>query len=493
MAAAVVAMTIVVKENVATDTAVADIDSSAGVSRTLPAQFVEQIQNYDIPEFAGLLDALASGNPAIAIRPNVIKGISLRTDLEPVVWNDAARYLADRPRFTFDPEFHQGLYYVQEPSSMIVGEIVRRLSSGMQRPVYLDACAAPGGKTTASIDALPDGAFVVANEFVPARASVLRDNLIKWGSPGVAVSRVDTAAFRKLCAVFDIIATDVPCSGEGMMRKEPEALAQWSPGLVKQCAALQREIVGNIWPALRPGGYLIYSTCTFNREENDANVEWIVNELGAEPVMMDFPESWGIVSEGCMHRFMPHRLCGEGLFVAVMRKPADGDEAISSKMKPSKPRKPEPVAKQVSGWLHGADDFTFTIKGDRINAFPTNWLPLLSRLEQTLNIIYAGVDVGVIKGRDVLPLHSLALSRVFDDKAFPMVEVDYVAAIAYLRRDTLTLPDGAPRGIVTLAYNGRPLGFVKNLGNRTNSLLPAEWRILSSHIPDTHQALILNS
>lgn len=493
VAAMTIAETVTVGAVIAeTVIAVGAIDGTDSVRRTLPPLFVEQILNYGIPEYAGLSDALASGNPAIAVRPNCGKGVKLSPEFAPVPWNEAARYLESRRRFTFEPEFHQGLYYVQEPSSMIIGEVVRRISVGMDRPVYLDACAAPGGKTTAAIDALPPDAFVVANEYMPARASVLRDNLIKWGSTRVAVSRCDASAYGLLDNMFDIISADVPCSGEGMMRKEPEALAQWSPGLVRQCAALQREIIGHLWPALRPGGYLIYSTCTFNREENDNNVDWIVNELGAEPVVIDFPDSWGIVSHGCMHRFMPHRLRGEGLFMAVMRKPVDFSPSDTAmKVKPSRTSKCD--NKQVAGWLLSAGDFTLSIKGGRVNAFPTDLFPMLRRLEKTVNIIYAGVDVGQIKGRDVIPLHSLALSRAFDSTAFPQVEVSYEDAIAYLRRDTVTLAAGTHRGVVVLMYAGRPLGFVKNLGNRTNSLLPPEWRILSSHIPEMPDSSIIIS
>lgn len=465
---------------------VADIDVAGEGRRALPPLFIEQIQSYDIPEYAGLLDALASGSPAIAVRANRSKGIDLIPELAPVLWNGYAGYLRERPRFTFDPAFHQGLYYVQEPSSMIVGEVVRRLSASMDRPLYLDACAAPGGKTTAAIDALPDGAFVVANEYVPARAAVLRDNLIKWGCPRVAVSRGDTVAFRKLNGLFDIVATDVPCSGEGMMRKEPEALAQWSPSLVRQCAALQREIVENVWPSLRPGGYLIYSTCTFNREENDRNVDWIVSELGAEPVSVEFPDSWGIVSDGCMHRFMPHRLNGEGLFMAVLRKPdSESGGRRNLKVKPAKNVRQDPVLKKAEDMLRPDMQVTLTLKNDMINALPSDCVAIVNRLSQALNLIYSGVDVAAVKGRDIIPTHALALSVMMADDAFARAEVDYVTAIAYLRRDAVNLPDGLPRGLLLLTYAGRPLGFVKNLGNRTNSMMPQEWRILSSHVPDT--------
>ena len=209
---------------------------------------------------------------------------------------------------------------------MILSEVVRRLSDGMTAPRYLDACAAPGGKTTAAIDALPDDAIIVANEYVRSRAMTLRENIIKWGAPNVIISTGDTARLSRLREAFDIIAADVPCSGEGMMRKDAEAVAQWTPALVDECAARQREIVANLWPALRPGGYLVYSTCTFNRRENEEMVAHMVDTLGAEPVDLGLCADFDGIAPGidtpypCC-RFMPHRLRGEGLFLAILRKP----------------------------------------------------------------------------------------------------------------------------------------------------------------------------
>jgi 16S rRNA C967 or C1407 C5-methylase (RsmB/RsmF family) len=248
----------------------------------LPDKFIEYITKLNAEVLNGLCDTLANTAPSVSVRPNRLKGITAPEGARRVPWHDAGFYLAEREQFTFDPAMHQGLYYVQDASSMIVGTIVAKLTGDGVAVRYLDACAAPGGKTTAAIDALPTGSLVVANEYVPQRAAILAENVMKWGYPRIVVTRGDTARYTKLPAFFDIIATDVPCSGEGMMRKDAEAVAQWSPALVEECAQRQRMIVDNLWGSLRTGGYLIYSTCTFNG--SDYVLYWFMFKWGLCPI-----------------------------------------------------------------------------------------------------------------------------------------------------------------------------------------------------------------
>lgn len=406
--------------------AVVDID------KTLPAEFVRRVlgQADMIPDPQGLLDALASGNPCVAIRHNQAKGAAPGPEADTVPWCPSGEYLAERPQFTFDPAFHQGRYYVQDPSSMCISAVIESL--GLDSPVaYLDACAAPGGKTTAAIGALPEGSFVVANEYDPSRAAVLVENLTKWGAADVAVTVGDTARLARYgCDSFDVVSADVPCSGEGMMRKDPRAVAQWTPGLVRQCASLQRSILANLWPMLRPGGYFIYSTCTFSREENEDNVDWLCEEYGAERLPLPFGGESGVV---CGH-FYPHLVRGEGLFIALLRKPGEfhPDAAVSEK-----------------------------------------------KLRKATSVALYGVQETEEKGRDRIPTHRYALSTSYPRGTYPEAEVDRDTALRYLHRDALVLPDGVPRGIVLLTYQDHPLGFVKNLGSRANNMLPKSFRILS--------------
>lgn len=391
----------------------------------LPSEFERRILgNPAIPDPEGLIDTIRAGEPVVAIRHNRLKGCAPQPGADIVPWCESGEYLAERPIFTLDPAFHQGLYYVQDPSSMAIDAVIRSL--GLTGPVrYLDACAAPGGKTTAAIDALPAGSFVLANEFEPARAAVLCQNLMKWGYGKCAVSLGPAQRLGALAeGSFDIVAADVPCSGEGMMRKDAKACEQWSPALVHSCAALQREIVEAVWPLLRPGGTLIYSTCTFSREENEDNVAWAVERLGAEQLLLPpMPR----VIDG---HFYPHLIRGEGLYMALLRKP--GNEPAS----------------------------------------PLHRLPT--------KLLQQGVGpLTEPKGRTEIPTHAACLAYDFNAAEWPQFEVDRETALSFLRRDALRLDPEAARGLLLLTYGRRPLGWVNNLGSRANNLLPKNLRILN--------------
>ncbi|MDE6317138.1 MAG: hypothetical protein K2L73_01915 [Muribaculaceae bacterium] len=465
------------------------------MKRTLNPDFIKSIDA--LRSLAGgdaacrLIDSLQSDEPSVAVRVNPLKRVTVPETKRRVEWSRCGVYIdGERPRFTFDPALHQGLYYVQDPSSMIIESVVSALTADGKPVVYIDSCAAPGGKTTAAISSLPPGSFVIANEYDRRRAEALVENVIKWGSPCVAVTSGDTARFASLGPVADIVAADVPCSGEGMMRKEEAAVEQWSPALVQQCAALQREIIDNMWQALKPGGYFIYSTCTFNRLEDEENVEYIVEHHGGRPVDLQLSERFAPIAGAIgsslpVARFLPGRVDGEGLFLAVLQKPGDthGESAGHSRRRKERPTTKHEAAPDVARWVNG-DGYELSRDGDRIIALPAAHAQFIKELGCKLNIIYAGTEVGTVKGRDVIPSQALALSECLCRNAFPAVDVDYTTALMYLSRQATTLPDGTPRGIVLLTYAGRPLGFVKNLGNRANNLYPASWAIRSTHIPD---------
>lgn len=451
----------------------------------LPEDFIKELTGYESPLLDGLEEALTLTAPSVSVRTNKGKKLSPPLCADKVSWCENGWYLTQREQFTFDVAMHQGLYYVQEASSMIISHIVSTLTKNVGRPIcYLDACAAPGGKTTASIDVLPAESLVVANEYVYGRASVLAENICKWGYPSVVVSRGDTSRFRKLKAFFDIVAVDVPCSGEGMFRKDSEAVAQWSLSLIDECVARQREIIDNVWSSLRPGGYMIYSTCTYNRHENEEMIDFIINEYGAESVEVGMCVDWniaqGINTQHHCYRFLPHRLKGEGLFIAVLRK--DG-EFVGKKIKPSKEKnKVASISKDVKDWVKG-EDCVLKISGEQIHVIPKRWEQEMSLLCSNLEVILCGLPIAVQKGKDFVPTQNLAMSLKLNEDAFYKKDVDYLTAISYLRREAIVIDD-APRGYVLLTYKNRPLGFVKNLGNRANNLYPQEWRILSSHVPD---------
>ena len=403
-----------------------------------------------------------------------------------VPWCVHGRLLDERPVFTLDPHFHAGAYYVQDSSSMFVGHVFRTLLKTLKtppgRPVrVLDLCAAPGGKTTdlaASLrEAYGDGFILVSNEVMKARAGVLADNVALWGDPDVVVTSDDPRAFGSLPGFFDVILADVPCSGEGMFRKDEQAQQQWSEDNVALCEARQRRIVADVWPSLAEGGIFIYSTCTFNRYENDGNVEWIASELGAEVLTSDdiVGIGHGVIKTTCGYSLVPGHVEGEGQYCAALRKTSEvGFKDVKMRVqKPSK-AKDAPLPKGLDTLLDVKA--RFRMKGDTVVAVPEVIADEVAVLEQYLHVIAAGTALGTMKGQTLVPDADLALSLIFEKEAFPVAEVDLKTALEFLHRDAITLPD-MPKGYVTVSYMGLPLGFVKNLGNRCNNLHPQSRRI----------------
>lgn len=454
--------------------------------RTLPPEFKNMLPGCIGAEAAArVMSALEDTEPSVSARANRLRGIAPAPGMQPVPWlPDSGFYTDGRPLFAADPAWHQGLYYVQDASSMIMTEAVRRaaatLPSGPLR--YLDACAAPGGKTIAAIEAIPAGSAVLANEFDRKRAGALLENLAKNGFPTVAVSNIDGAALGKLGPVFDIVAVDAPCSGEGMMRKEPEAIRQWSRGLVESCAAVQRDILAGVWDALRPGGVMIYSTCTFNRLENEDNVRFIAEELGGESVDLGLDEYPGVArgtdtSCFCYH-LMPGLVRGEGLFIAALRK-SGGEGARTPRMKGAFAKAAPAAMGAAAKWLREPESFTVFADGaDTFSACPAGQAPFMAYLAASLRLLRCGLPLGRIKGKDVVPAWELAFSTAFRADAMPQLPLDYGAAMAYLHGDSLSdVPDILPKGFATATFGGAPLGFIKNIGRRANNLYPEALRL----------------
>lgn len=427
------------------------------------------------------------------------------TSLSPVPWCANGYYLEQRLTFTFDPLFHAGCYYVQEASSMFVEQVLKQYV-GETPTVMLDLCAAPGGKSTHARSLLPNGSLLVANEVIRARSQILAENLTKWGHPDVVVTNNDPSDFASLPSFFDVILTDVPCSGEGMFRKDPGAIDEWSSANVEICWQRQRRIIADIWPSLRPGGILIYSTCTYNTQEDEENVQWMCDEYGAEVLPIEVPSSWQITgnllpdSDFPVYRFLPHRTKGEGFFLAVIRKPEEEvSTSYAQPLRKSKSKKgsstPLAVSKEhfatARGWLLSPDEYELSAYGTSIIAFPKSYTDELVALSQSLRIVQAGIALAEVKGKDLIPNHALAMSQVLRPQLFPTEEVTYEQAIAYLRKEAISLPETAPRGYLLLTYQSVPLGFVKNIGNRANNLYPSEWRIRSGYLPEEVRTLSL--
>ena len=450
----------------------------------LPTGFSEQIHEL-LPEEAPALLRALDEEPSVSIRLNARKTQEIELSLplgDAVPWaKPLGYYLDQRPSFTADPLWHAGCYYVQEASSMLLNLVKHLL--GEEPLTALDLCAAPGGKSTLLLDLLPEGSVLVSNELIRSRAQILAENIQKWGSTQSIVTSTEPRALGKLRTTFDFILVDAPCSGEGMLRKDEEARRQWSPALVAQCARQQREILEDIWPALRPGGILVYSTCTFNRDEDEAMVGYLVEEFGAEPLALpDCPNEIipSTLSPYPCYRMMPHRVRGEGLFLCVLRK---SEDEAPAKGKPSKGkgRGSAKVPAEVLAWLSedlGQDLILQQVGDDQLVAYLPSVLSLVEQLQaQKIPILTSGIPLAEVKGKNYLPHPALALSLALAKEAFPRVEVSQETAIRYLAREAIILPEPTPRGLVLICYQGQALGFVKHLGNRSNNLYPQAWRI----------------
>ena len=416
----------------------------------LPEDFVRETQQLmGEARFNSYLEAFHEEAP-VSIRMNPKKSLELGTPCSqpsPVPWCREGYYLEGRPQFTFDPLFHAGCYYVQEAASMFVTHVLRELSNLLPLTIpeqssptrslshlsplnVLDMCAAPGGKSTAMLSVLPEGSTLVSNEPIPTRAQILLENITKWGAPNCIVTNNYPRDFKKAKAKFDLILCDVPCSGEGMFRKDPATISEWSVQNVEKCWRLQREIVADAWECLNPGGIMIYSTCTFNTKENEENVRWIMDTFDAEPLDIPTDPSWHITGsllpdfEAPVYRFIPGITRSEGLFVCVMHKRGEWRE----------------------------------VRGKRNDLQQLKGLSILSPLTSHLS-----------------PLN---------------IDLSYSEALKYLRGEALVLPSDTPRGLVTVTYKGFALGPVKNIGNRANNLYPKPWRIKTTHLPTEEVKII---
>ena len=377
----------------------------------------------------------------VSIRLNPLKsqGLTVMEGAERVPWCQNGYYLPRRPQFTMDPLLHAGCYYVQEAASMFLDEVLRQHLLPLTSHHALDLCAAPGGKSTLLRSALPEDCVLYSNEPIRNRASILLENVTKWGYANHIVTNNYPKDYRASKFRFDVILCDVPCSGEGMFRRDEATMHEWSPQNVEKCWQLQREIVNDAWACLNEGGLFIYSTCTFNIKENEENIRWMLNEFETEVLPVEVKPEWHITGSLLkdfnepVYRFIPGITRSEGLFVAVLRKKGEA---------------PNVPPKQTKSLLRANSEFT-------------------------------PGKLRVYSGQTQTPSEDT-----------PRIELTYPQAIAYLRGEALQLPPDTPRGLVALCFQGYPLGTAKNIGTRANNLYPKEWRIKTTHIPTDYEAIL---
>ena len=443
----------------------------------LPIDFIESLHNQLSPEEVQQLCQALETEPVVSIRLNdKIDYLTFDADTEEVPWNEDGYYLNKRPQFTLDPLFHAGCYYVQEASSMFLGEVLNQYLK--PNSIVLDMCAAPGGKSTLISQYLGEEGLLVSNEVVRQRVFILSENIQKWGNGNTIVTHNYAKDFgNKLENLFDCILVDAPCSGEGMFRKDAGAVQEWSTKNVNECVARQCEILDEVWDALKPGGVLIYSTCTFNQEENEKNVKWIMEELGAELLPVAHDPSWGIVEGNPGYHFYPHKVKGEGLYMCVLRKlGAPGASFRLPKSKAQAPKAKVDGEAEMRSWLKHPDRWVIRQQERFMSAYPAKYKELIEYISTQFICISTGFGIAELRGKNVVPQHSLAMLKDMDSSKFTKVDLTLEQALAYLRNEALVLPDVA-QGMVLVTYEQVPLGFVKNVGNHCNNLYPKEWRI----------------
>lgn len=441
----------------------------------LPLLFTEGIrQTFSAGEAEAFLAAL-DRPPAVSVRRHPLKPWAGFAGAEPVAWHPEGMYLPARPEFIFDPSFHAGAYYVQESSSMFL----KRALEAADLPVdalVLDLCAAPGGKSTLLLSALPAQSLLVANEVIRTRIPALKENIQRWGYPNAMVTNADPADFETLPETFDLIAVDAPCSGEGMFRKDPAARTHWSLEAVQTCELRQARILNSAAKALKTGGYLLYSTCTFNPGENGAQVQALL-DMGFEYIpILTGDEFTEVARLPLGYAFYPHRVRGEGFFIALLRKTREMD-ADPTDARPRKPffDKAPKSDESFTRWVQNPEHYVWKERAGTLYALPARHERNMLMVAASVQALYAGVATGASKGTDFMPDHALALSLVAGSD-IPYIDLSEEEALRYLKKESLRGHE-VSKGIYAVRHKGLNLGWVKAVPGRLNNLLPMEFRI----------------
>jgi NOL1/NOP2/fmu family ribosome biogenesis protein len=349
-----------------------------------------------------------------------------------------------------------------------------------QPVVALDLCGAPGGKATHLASLLPAGSLLISNEVIRGRNHILSENLQKWGYPGVVVTQNDPQDFQALASQVDLMVVDAPCSGEGLFRRDPQAVEEWSPGHLQLCLERQRRILMDAWDALRPGGLLVYSTCTFHPGENEQNLAWLSQQVAVQALPLDLPAAWrfwAVEEKGIVGYYsLPHRVKGEGFFLAVLRKEAGAEAPKPRKRKGSAwPRASQTLVRAAQPWLAEELQGDWVQTGEQLRWLPDGHWAVKQNLAEHLRWTHAGIEIAEIKKKNLKPAAGLALFPGLRREAFPTRSLGYAEALRYLRRENLT---GYPaEGWNLVHFEGLPLGWVKAMRQRSNNYYPSYWKI----------------
>lgn len=454
------------------------------MSNFLPNELIKRLNEQEGFDSEAFNNIHEKGDKITSVRLNPLKQTTIPFEnASPVPWCDTGYYLTHRPVFTLDPLYHAGCYYVQEASSMFIAHILKEI--GLENSVTraLDLCAAPGGKSTLLTSYLGSESLLVSNEVIKSRANILTGNIVHWGVSNVVVTNNDPSTFKRLPGYFDLLLVDAPCSGSGMFRRDQETIDEWSLANVKLCSDRQKRILAESLSALATDGYLLYSTCSYSREENEDIVDWIQTTFSFESIRITFDSDWGIEETRSTdhrafgYRFYPHKVKGEGFYIAVLRKKEDQSTFNKKKIKTEKNDAPLSV---VADWTNQQADHVPFMHSGHIHIFPKRYEEELRWLQQVLYIKQAGTDMGKWTGAELLPSHDLACS-IHIRSDLPAQEVTEDVARQFLRKKSLAREDfeAVNSGWCLVRYHGINLGWVKVLANRINNYYPKEVRIMN--------------
>ena len=452
----------------------------------LPQAFVSRMQQQLGTEYPDFERAL-QGSRITSLRFHHSRSRTPFEDSTPVPWCDQGVYLKERPLFAGDPHIFAGAYYVQEASSMSLWTALQKWGE-LDRPLtVLDLCASPGGKSTLISSLLPKGSLLVSNELVSKRVGALMENLSRWGMPNHVVTSNHSGDFKGFREFFDIIVVDAPCSGEGMFRKDPKSIEQWSEGLVKSCQNVQREILDDILPCLKAGGLLCYSTCTYAPEEDEEQVAWMLETQGLTSLRLEEAQEWGVTEsvvdtsgkQGYGYRFYPHKTQGEGFFLAGFRKEGEGGKGKMKKLKKMRAKLeefPKKLEVLLKPWVKAVESWDYRLFQEHIYAIPKGRGKDIQSLAAVMNVCQFGVKLGRLNGKKFIPDHALAVSTIANPD-LPKLELNWEQAITYLQKKELTANTGSLQGWALASYEGNTLGWAKVLPNRINNFYPSNLRL----------------
>ncbi len=423
----------------------------------LPEAFLKRMERQLGADYPAFLESLERPR-AVALRFNPLKGAVPKLPFvgDPVPWEPMGYYYDPQSRPGLHPYHEAGVYYLQEASAMSAVALL----DPQPGETVCDLCAAPGGKSTQIAGRMRGEGLLLCNEYSPARAKILARNIERMGVANAIVTNEKTESLAKrLPGFFDRVLVDAPCSGEGMFRKEEAAVTDWSQETVEMCAARQAEILDNAAKLLKPGGRLVYSTCTFAPEEDEEAVAaFLARHPEFAPEAVDAP--WFIPGPQATYRMWPHKLWGEGHFGAVLRK-LEGEETEIPL------EKGQPLPKP---WLSFAKEDGVNLPegiglcfGDRLYLAPLG-TPALPGLR----VLRAGLELGALKKDRIDPAHALALWG----KDFAQ-NVDFSAdgpeIRAYLHGEVLP---GKTKGWCLVTVDGYSIGWGKGDGTQLKNHYP---------------------